>query len=826
VLDDKELKNRYGKVFSEKFNEYYPVGFLQSHGFQRSICERCGRAFWSVEAGNTCGDSTCYGGYTFIGRKRNNLDYSGVWKSFSSYLKKIGYTPIRRYPVAARWRDDIHFVEASIDDFIPYVINGVVKPPANPLTVPQFSLRFKDLENVGVTGAHYTGFVMIGQHSFQDKLNYNPDSYLTHLYSWFEKEVKLDKSEVFFHEDVWAGSGNFGPCIEIFSGGVELANQVYMQFRQTKSGYKDLNMKVLDMGMGQERVAWFSQGKGLSYETTFPYVVSKLKKATGIVVDQDLVGRFLPYAGMLNADEVDLDVSWNTIAKTLDVGVDVLMEEIRVLSSIYAVGDHTRSLLIALTDGALPSNSGGGYNLRVILRRSLDFIKKYNWDISLYDVILWHMKEMKKDYPEIIEMEDEIGKIMEVEEGKYSRTRKRVNKMLGGIKHLDDQKMVEIYDSHGITAEMLKKAGFKVPDNFYELISSRHTSKKHKREKVEDELNLPKTDILYLQDYKNLEFDAKVLFIDKNKVVLDRTGFYAASGGQDKDNGKIGGQEVLDIYKAGDVVVHVVDRPKFKVGDTVHGQVYWLRREQLAQHHTAVHIINGAARQVLGNHIWQAGADKTIEKARIDITHYASLTDDEIEKIEKVANNMIEKGVKVNSRTMPKDEAEKKFGFRVYQGGFVPGGELRIVEIKDFDIEACGGTHLNNTKEAEMIKITSTSKIQDGVVRIEIKAGNAVRDHTLQLIEIANESCKLLGCSIKNLPDRCEILFKEWKNARKGRPASFETGTYKEVSASSFEQIKKLDNALSRAGDILKVQKEHIPKTITRFLGDIRGKSK
>ncbi len=825
MLDDKGLKKKYEKVFSKDFDRYYPTKFLRSSGFQRSVCKRCGRAFWSIDGGNTCGESTCSGGYTFIGRKKNDLDYVGVWKSFSSHMKKKGYTPIKRYPVAARWRDDIHFVEASIDDFIPYVINGVVRPPANPLTVPQFCLRFGDIENVGVTGAHYTGFVMIGQHSFQDKDSYDPDVYLNHLYTWFEKDVKVDKEKMYFHEDVWAGSGNFGPCMEIFSGGLELANQVYMQFRQTSSGHKDLNMKVLDMGMGQERVAWFSQGKGLSYETTFPYVISMLKKETGMVVNEELINSFLPYAGMLNTDEVDVNVGWNSIARELDVGVDVLREEVRTLSSIYAVADHTRSLLIALTDGALPSNSGGGYNLRVILRRSLDFIKRYNWGVTLRDVILWHTKELKKTYPEVCEMEKEIGRIMEAEEDRYSNTRKRVRKMLSGIKSLDRDNLVELYDSHGITAEMLKKAGFTVPDNFYELVADRHKTHKAERKQPE-EFDLPRTELLYIDDYSNVEFDAKVLMVDNDKVILDRTSFYATSGGQEKDSGKLGGQEVVDVYKAGGVIVHVVDSPKFRAGDTIHGEVYWLRRRQLAQHHTAVHIVNGAARQVLGNHVWQAGADKTVEKARLDITHYALLTKDEVNKIERIANSVVHKAIPVKSHVMSKDKAEQKFGFRVYQGGFVPGGELRIVEIDDFDIEACGGTHLNNTKEAGMIKITGTSKIQDGVVRIELKAGSAVQGYASELVEIANESCKLIGCSITGLPSRCDALFKEWKKARKGKVAEFKVGKYKKVSVATFAQIKMVEGSLDEAGKVLRVQKEHIPKTISRFLGDIRAGSK
>ncbi len=155
---------------------------------------------------------------------------------------------------------------------------------------------------------------------------------------------------------------------------------------------------------------------------------------------------------------------------------------------------------------------------------------------------------------------------------------------------------------------------------------------------------------------------------------------------------------------------------------------------QLAQHHTVTHIINGIAKKVLGNHIWQAGAEKTEEKGRLDITHYESLTPEQLEQIEAGANQVIADAIPVESMILPKDEAERRFGFRLYQGGAIPGDQLRVLKVGDIDTEACGGTHLNNTSEAIRIIILGTKKIQDGIIRIEYVAGKRA-DHGCLMIQ-------------------------------------------------------------------------------------------
>ncbi|MCX6707602.1 MAG: alanine--tRNA ligase-related protein, partial [Candidatus Woesearchaeota archaeon] len=339
---DKEIKKEFKAKASKDPDRYYATKVLKEEGFMRKQCVKCGIFFWTVNSDQTtCGDPTCSGGFRFFDGTpaKNQLDYISVWKKFSELFKKWGYTPIDRYPVVSRWRDDMEFVMASICDFQPYVVSGEVKPPANPLVIPQFSLRFNDIDNVGVTGAHYTGFVMIGQHAFMPPEKWDQSKYFRDIHNWLKLGLGLPNKEITFHEDAWAGGGNFGPCMEYFSRGLELGNQVYMMYEVTPSGPKELKLKVLDMGMGHERNAWFTLGKSTSYETTFPTVCKKLYSSTGINVDPDVIKKFLPYSSYLNVDEVeDIEKTWDTVAKKAGIDKKELKGKILPLAAVYSIG--------------------------------------------------------------------------------------------------------------------------------------------------------------------------------------------------------------------------------------------------------------------------------------------------------------------------------------------------------------------------------------------------------------------------------------------------------------------------------------------------------
>ena len=834
---DKEIKKIFKEKASREPDKYYATSILKGEGFIRKKCKKCGTYFWTTNPEQeVCGDPSCSGGYRFIGNPpvREKISYVDVWKKFSRFFKDRGYTPIKRYPVVARWRDDTDFVQASIYDFQPWVVSGEVDPPANPLVVPQFCLRFNDIENVGITGAHYTGFVMIGQHAFTSPEDYDQEKYFTDIYEWLTKGLGIPKNELSFHEDAWAGGGNFGPSMEYFSRGLELGNQVYMQYAVTPTGYKELDTKVLDMGMGHERNAWFTNGTATSYDIVMPSVVNYLKKITSTRINKDFHERFTMLSSMLNRDEVeDIEKAWQMIAKKLGMNIKEIREMIERMAAIYSIADHTRSLLVAIHDGALPSNVGGGYNLRLILRRALSMAQRYGWDIDFYKIAELHVKDLKPLFPELGEDLEHFNKIMEIEKNRYYSTIERNKRIIEkelSKNNITAERLFTLYESQGISPEEVKNTarekGIKldIPKRFYELLEEKREKSRKKEGVMHEELevgDIPETICLYYDHYDYLEFEARVLRIIDNKVVLDRTAFYPTSGGQMHDKGKINGIEVIDVYKQGRHVIHVLkEKPGFKEGSLVQGSINPERRIILTQHHTATHIINGAARQVLGRHVWQAGAEKTTEKARLDITHYASLTSEEKRLIEEVANNIIKQNLPVYKYFLKRNIAEQRFGIRIYQGGAVPGKELRIVEIPDFDVEACGGTHLNTTGEAELVKILKTTRIQDGVVRIEFVAGKRAIEEMDKAKKKLEELSKILNCEIEQVPGRIEELFTKWKKAkkqaRKGMidPELFTLNSNEKTSGDYID-------ILQLAAEKIKTQPDHVEKSVKRFLKEL-----
>ncbi len=826
MLSDKEQKREFKKITSKNPEKYYAVEYLKKEGFIRKQCIKCSKFFWTVNIDqNVCGDSSCSGGFRFIGNSpaKNKLSYIETYQEFSKMFKKFGYTPINRFPVVARWNPSVDYTIASISAFQPFVVSGEVKPPANPLVIPQFCLRFGDVDNVGITGSHNTGFVMIGQHMFVSPKEWNKNKVFEEIHQWLKKGLGLPNSEISFHEDAWAGGGNFGPCMEFFSRGVEIGNQVYMLYEQTPNGNKELNIKVLDMGMGQERCAWFSQGSATIYDATFPKIMKTLYKISGLKTDEKLMAKYIPYAGYLNVDEVEnLDKAWKEVAKNVGLNVEELKNKIIPLSQLYSIGEHTRALLVALNDGALPSNVGGGYNLRLLTRRCFSFIERNNWNIDLFSICKEHAKELKKQYPELSENLDEVKKILDVEKNKYQTNLQKAKNIIDKIiiekQKISTEKLIELYDSNGINPELIAKPlNVKIPDNFYALVAEKH-EKKQQEHPTEKQLNfelpeLPRTEQLYYQNYKLTEFESKILFIKDNYVVLDKTVFYPTSGGQLHDTGTINNYKVLEVIKQGKIIIHILEEGhKLKLNEKIKGKIDYERRVQLAQHHTSTHIVNAAARRILGKHINQAGAKKTLEKAHIDLTHYQSLTDDELKKIEDEANKIIKQEITIKKSFMLRDEAEKKYGLMIYQGGVPIGHELRIVDIVGIDVEACGGTHLDNTKEALKIKLLKSTKISDSIIRIEFMAGKKAYQEEQKELEIINELSNLLNCDKKYVIGRINELFELWKSiVKKGKKLDYEL--------KSKEEFK--GDIIIKAIEILKTQPEHLLNTVKRFINEI-----
>ena len=284
--------------------------------------------------------------------------------------------------------------------------------------------------------------------------------------------------------------------------------------------------------------------------------------------------------------------------------------------------------------------------------------------------------------------------------------------------------LITLYESDGITPEYLKEvdAITEIPSQFYSKLSDLHQSEKKKAITELPLEELPETETLFYKD-DPMEFEAKVIKVFDDQVVLDRTSFYARGGGQEPDLGSIAGFKVVNVDKHANIIVHKLEGGVPSEGDTVSCKVDVTRRSNITKNHTSTHIINASSRKVLGSWIWQHSAFKDDDHARLDITHHSSLSDSEVKQIEDEANDMIKKNYPVNIDYYDRGTAEQKYGFRIYQGGVVPVKSVRIVSIEDKDIEACGGTHVKKTGDIELIKITKTKRIQDGVVRVEFVSG-------------------------------------------------------------------------------------------------------
>jgi alanyl-tRNA synthetase len=323
-----------------------------------------------------------------------------------------------------------------------------------------------------------------------------------------------------------------------------------------------------------------------------------------------------------------------------------------------------------------------------------------------------------------------------------------------------------------------------IPSTFYSKLSELHQSKKQKKQDQIPLEGLPETELLYYGDDPS-KFDAKVIKSFDKYVVLDKTSFYARGGGQEPDHGTIEKLEVVDVSKHGNIIVHELKNGIPKEGSTVSCVVDSKRRDGITKNHTSTHILNSSTRNVLGSWVWQHSAFKEEDHARLDITHHSALTDDEIGNIEKLANSIVEKNMSVTIDNFERGTAEQKYGFKIYQGGIVPVKSVRIVSIEDFDVEACGGTHVKKTGEIELIKITKTKRIQDGVVRIEFVSGETALDY------IKQHDADLIKKSAE-LKDKTELKEKRQEQKQELReklPILVESITKSEIGTSIVDEI-------------------------------------
>ena len=732
-MDKKEIL----KEFSSDPNRYYKVKLFEDQGFTRKSCLKCGRFFWTLDSNREMCPDDADDTYSFIGEPPTSkrFDYTQSWKQVEEFFVKNNHTSVNRYPVVCRWRDDLYFTIASIVDFQRVMGSKVVfEFPANPLVVPQTCLRFKDLENVGVTGRHFSSFCMIGQHSIPNSQGYWKDECVDLDFRLLTEQFGIKKEEVVFVEDVWAGGGSFGSSLEYFVRGLELGNAVFTEFQGELGKHTILDQKIIDMGAGLERFAWITKGTPTAYDCCFGPITNYLFEKIGIDSDSQILrSYFTAIAKNLEIFD-DLNIVRKHAIDSTKLSDDQLNRIVKPLEGMYLIADHLRTLIFAITDGALPSNVGGGYNLRMMLRRISATIDRMSLKLDIDELVDMHIDYLRDTYPELDAKRKDVKTILKLESQRYTESKSRMDKMASKLKDKGRaptvDELITLYESDGVTPEYLKELDVitEIPSSFYAKLADLHQSeKKNIAEQIPIE-NLPETQMLFYED-DPMEFDAKVLKVFEDSIVLDRTSFYARGGGQEPDYGTISGFSVVDVTKHANIIVHKLKGGVPKEGDNVSCKVDSVRRTNITKNHTSTHILNTSSRKILGSWVWQHSAFKEDDHARLDITHHSSLTDEQVKQIEDAANDLVKENIPVTIQYFNRGEAEQKYGFRIYQGGVVPVKSVRIVSIRDIDIEACGGTHVKTTGEIKLIKITKTKRIQDGVVRLEFVSGNGALEY-------------------------------------------------------------------------------------------------
>ena len=765
------------------------------------------------------------GGFPMRGKELKDA----MREAFLSFFEDISHTRIDPYPVLARWRDDIHLTIASIADFQPHVTSGQVDPPANPLTISQPCIRLTDVDAVGRSGRHLTTFEMMAHHVFnkpnEGKMYYWMEECVEYCHNLMTKTFGITPSEITYVENPWCGGGNAGAAVEVIVGGLELATLVFMNLEEHPEGdvelkgdlYREMPLQIIDTGYGLERFCWAAAGTPTIYEAIYPETVDWLKELAGFSsissqwpeLDLDgLLGEMSRLNGIMNIEPgVDAVELRSTFLRRLEErGISVTSEQFTAitepLAKIYAIPDHLHALTHMLGDGLVPSNSKAGYLARMLARRTLRLRDELGIDVPLSDLAQHHIS-VNLGSQSMKQTHDGLLGILRLEEERYGEMiRKGGNVIVTQLKNVakdattvPDETLFQLNDSHGLAPDMVvalgQNAGWNnlhIRTGFAAEMAERHArlakqaaQASEQRPLVANHPQLPSTVALYYEDVQQREFDASVLAClplvgdeipegATHGVILDKTCFYPEGGGQEGDFGHLHTDsthlEVLDTRKVGEHVVHLVNG-MFEVGELLHGSINWNRRKQLMDHHTAVHIVGGAARRVLGPHIYQAGANKSIESGRLDITHFNRLTRVDLDAIESIANEVLGQVQRTEKSELNRKDADKKYGFDLYQGGAPKGNSIRILRISDHDIQACGGTHHDEPGQIGSIRIIRSSAVQDGVERLHIVAGQAALNYARIQDELLRKASEVYGIPSHDLPKTTERFYNEWREQRK-----------------------------------------------------------
>jgi len=792
--------------------------FFNDHNFKRRLCPACGYHFWALPDdkgrfvhGELCGDSPCVE-YSFLGApvvpRAHDLD--SMRELFLGFFEKRGHTRLARYPVVARWRTDIYLTIASIADFQPHVTSGLVPPPANPLTISQPCIRLNDMPSVGRSGRHLTTFEMMAHHAFNSPAEkiYWQNGTVKLCHQLYTDELHIKPELISYKENPWVGGGNGGQALEVLAGGLELATLVFMNLKDDPKGpvelkgqrFSEQELAIVDTGYGLERMVWASQGTSTLYEAIYPEVVRFVSREAGVeelLLDPTisrLIGLNARVAGVLNIDlGTDLpalrkEVLGRLRQEGLKLSMEELLAAVEPLERVFAVADHARCLAFMFGDGVVPSSVKSGYLARMVARRSLGLLERLGCPDLLSEIVKAQLDQLT-GFPELIQARDRILKIIELEERRYSDTLSRGRRAVSRyLKENPDSgfgvdQLIHFYNSAGLPPQVVAAEAaqhgiqVEVPADFTARVAVAHDKEEAREETTGRTLALAATESLYHARPPDRNFETEVLWSQGSEVVLKATGFYPEGGGQPCDLGHLEFSEgeqakVTDVRKHDGVIVHTLEGHVPAVGTTVRGVLDWERRMAHVRHHTGAHIVGAAARRLLGDHIWQAGANKPAKRARLDITHYRRVTAEQLEEIERIANEIVLADEPVKHTELPRSVADARFGHVLYQGGVPLGSKLWVVRIGAddrhlIDVQACGGTHAGHTGEIGYIKLLGSTRVQEGIERLEFAAGLAAVAAGQERERLLRQAAEPLGVPVDRLPATTQRFFAEWKERGK-----------------------------------------------------------
>ena len=743
------------------------------------------------------------------------LGLNELRERFLKFYEGKGHLRLPSFSLVPQNDPSVLLINAGMTPLKPY-FTGKETPPRERVTTCQKCIRTPDIENVGKTARHATFFEMLGNFSFG---NYFKKEAIPWAWEFLTQDLGMpaDKLWVTVYEEddeafeIWNrdvglpanrivrmgkkdnfwehGTGPCGPCSEIYfdrgSGKgcgksecavgcdcdrfIEFYNLVFTQFNRNEDGsYTKLSKKNIDTGMGLERLACIVQ----QADTLF---------------DVDTVKNIRDYVCKVAGKEYGSSDKFDV--------------------SIRVITDHIRGATMMISDGILPSNEGRGYVLRRLIRRAARHGRLLGINGPfLQDVAMAAINESRDAYPELVEKENFIRKVIRIEEEKFNATVDQglsiLNEFIAEIKSrnqgvLKGSMVFKLHDTYGfpldLTREIAEEDGLLIDEEGFreEMEEQKSKAREALKSKVSSAWSsdafkgVDKDMKTRFVGYDKIEADARLEYILKDgdvvenaqegeevTVILDNTPFYAESGGQVGDSGYIYGPEgvirINDCKKTPDgkyLHLGTVEKGIVESKSVVHASIDAKRRKAIARNHTATHLLQKALRNMLGMHVAQAGSLVEPDRLRFDFTHFSAIPYEELKRIEREVNEKILEDIPVEVKIMPLEEARKLGALALF--GEKYGDLVRLVKIGDYSLELCGGTHLGTTSQAGLFKILGESGIASGVRRIEALTGEGAVDYLNEREKMLNEIASTLKTNPMEALKRIESLTAEIKNAEK-----------------------------------------------------------